>query len=101
MAKELQTGQVKEKDYSIYGNCLSKKELCNIITKYYNGFIPKTVRFKYRFSKRFLIERVDYSDYYVRLSAVNYIGMGFVRVYVDKYYDDIEDYIHNEYIFRY
>lgn len=98
MAKELRTSQVVNHN-SYYG--ITKKQLYEIVKKFYVGSIPKIGAFKYRFSKRFLIERVDYSDYYVRLSAVNYIGMGFVRVYVDKYYDDIEDFIHNEYIYRF
>lgn len=98
MAEELRTGQVVKYN-SYYG--ITKKGLYEIVKKFYDGSMPKTGLFKYRFSKRFLIERIDYSDYYVRLSAVNYIGMGFVRVYVDKYDDDIEDYIHNEYIYRY
>lgn len=98
MAKELQTSQVVKYN-SYYG--ITKKELYEIVKKFYVGPIPKIGAFKYRLSKRFLIERIDYSDWNLRLSSVHYIDMRFVRVYVDIYDYELEDFIHNEYIYRF
>lgn len=98
MAKELRTSQVVNHN-SYYG--ITKKQLYEIVKKFYVGSIPKIGAFKYRLSKRVLIERIDYSDWNLRLSSVHYIDMRFVRVYVDIYDYELEDFIHNEYIYRF